>query len=449
MTQPLKTERNLLSISRYDAYKDSGIEWLGEVPAHWAVKRIKDITLVKRGASPRPIDDPVYFDEEGEYSWVRIADLTESDRYLLNTKEKLSTLGASLSVKRYPGNFILSIAGTVGKPIITKIKCCIHDGFVWFPTLKINPEFLYYIFSTGLPYQGLGKLGTQLNLNTETVGLISISTPSASEIERIVQHLDTKITQIDRQIDLLSQKATQYGKFKQSLINETVTRGLDKTVPMKDSGVEWVGEVPAHWEVKRVKEVCDINKNTLSEKTPASYEFDYVDIGSVTYGAKGYIKERMTFGVAPSRAKRIVRKGDTIVSTVRTYLKAIASIDEEVSDLIVSTGFAVISPRKAIMHKYCSYLLTSNCMVDEICALSTGVSYPATNATVIGDLFFLIPPLAEQQAIAIYLDEKTAQIDRIVTTINNQINKLKELRKTLINDVVTGKIKVVDERMAA
>ena len=198
--------------------------------------------------------------------------------------------------------------------------------------------------------------------------------------------------------------------------------------------------MPAHWELKRIKEVCDINKSTLSEKTPASYEFDYVDIGSVTYGVHGYIKERMTFDAAPSRAKRIVKKGDTIISTVRTYLKAITSIDDEVSDLIVSTGFAVISPQKRIVDKYCSYLLTSNCLVDEICALSTGVSYPATNATVIGDLFFLIPPITEQQAIAAYLDEKITHIDRIVATINTQIDKLKELRKTLINDIVTGKI---------
>ena len=126
-------------------------------------------------------------------------------------------------------------------------------------------------------------------------------------------------------------------------------------------------------------------------------------------------------------------------------MKAIATIDAEVIDLIVSTGFAVISPRKKIADRYCSYFLTSNCIVDEICTLSNGVSYPATNATVIGDLFFLVPPLAEQVSIGAYLDEKTAQIDRIVTVINIQIEKLKDLRKALINDVVTGKIKVASE----
>ena len=178
-TQYSKLKQSLISetvtrgLDKTVTMKDSGVEWIGKVPEHWGVKRIKDLVLVKRGASPRPIDDPIYFDEYGEFSWVRIADLSASERYLLMTKEKLSQLGSSLSVKRYPGDFILSIAGTVGKPIITKIKCCIHDGFVWFPNLKINPEYWYYLFSTGLPYQGLGKLGTQLNLNTTTVGIIS------------------------------------------------------------------------------------------------------------------------------------------------------------------------------------------------------------------------------------------------------------------------------------
>jgi type I restriction enzyme S subunit len=223
LKQSLINETVTRGLDKSVPMKDSGVEWIGDVPAHWEVKRIKDITLIKRGASPRPIDDPIYFDEYGEYSWVRIADLTASERYLLNTKEKLSVLGASLSVKRYPGNFFLSIAGTVGKPIITKIKCCIHDGFVWFPDLKINHEFLYYIFSTGLPYQGLGKLGTQLNLNTETVGLISIPIPSLFEIECIVKYLDAKISQIDRIVTEINTQIDKLKELRKALINDVVT----------------------------------------------------------------------------------------------------------------------------------------------------------------------------------------------------------------------------------
>lgn len=431
------------NVNRYKSYKESGVEWLGEVPEHWQVKRIKDITLVKRGASPRPIDDPVYFDEHGEYSWVRIADLTASERYLLNTKEKLSTLGASLSVKRYPGNFFLSIAGTVGKPIITKIKCCIHDGFVWFPGLKINPEFLYYIFSTGLPYQGLGKLGTQLNLNTEIVGLISIPIPPPLEIERIVKNIDTKTAEIDRQIDLLSQKAAHYGKLKQSLINETVTRGLDKSVPMKDSGVEWIGEVPEHWEVRRINDIAIQNKtknSNLAEK----------NLLSLSYGRIIRKDFNTSFGLLPESFEtyQVVNKGTIILRLTdlqndqRSLRVGLAS-----ERGIITSAYLGLVFNRSINSNFAYYLLHVYDLAKVFYWFGGGLR-STMRFDDIKVIPFIIPPVDEQEAIAKYLDEKTAQIDRIVTAINTQIDKLKDLRKVLINNLVTGKIKVVNEWQA-
>ena len=211
-----------------------------------------------------------------------------------------------------------------------------------------------------------------------------------------------------------------------------------KSYPVyKDSGVEWLGDVPEHWEIKRIKEVSYINKRTLTDNTPNDYEFDYIDIGSVTYGLHGFTSERMTFNSSPSRARRIAKKGDTIISTVRTYLKAITSIDDDVSDLIVSTGFAVISPKKTVFSKYFSYWLTANYTIDEICALSTGVSYPATNASAISNLFCLVPPLNEQKLIATYLDTKTAQCDRKIDLPSKKATQYGKLKQSLINETVT------------
>ena len=122
--------------------KDSGVEWIGQVPEHWEILSIKRLSQVKRGASPRPIDNPKYFDNDGEYAWVRISDVTASNMYLLETTQKLSNLGKSYSVPLMPGSLFLSIAGSVGKPIITKIKVCIHDGFVYF--LNINRILSFY-----------------------------------------------------------------------------------------------------------------------------------------------------------------------------------------------------------------------------------------------------------------------------------------------------------------
>ena len=207
--------------------KPSGVDWLGEVPEHWEVRRVKSLCLVKRGASPRPIADPKYFDDNGEYAWVRIADVTASQRYLERTTQRLSKFGQSLSVPLDPGSLFLSIAGSVGKPIITKVKCCIHDGFVYFPQFKGNTEFLLRVFESGAPFHGLGKLGTQLNLNTETVGAITLGWPPLPEQTAIVEYLDkttadldTAITRACRGIDLLQEYRTR-------LIADVVTGKLD------------------------------------------------------------------------------------------------------------------------------------------------------------------------------------------------------------------------------
>ncbi len=209
------------------AMKDSGIEWLGQIPAHWVVKKVKRLCLVRRGASPRPIDDPIYFDDEGEYAWVRIADVTASDRYLERTTQRLSSLGKSKSVALEPGELFVSIAATVGKPVITKIKCCIHDGFVYFVGLHDNREFLFYLFSCGEPYKGLGKLGTQLNLNTDTIGDIYLPRPSGAEQEVIVQFLDRETANIDALIAKVRTAIERLRELRTALISAAVTGKID------------------------------------------------------------------------------------------------------------------------------------------------------------------------------------------------------------------------------
>lgn len=206
--------------------KDSGISWIGSMPEHWQIKQIKHISTVKRGASPRPIDDPKYFDDLGEFNWVRIADVTRSGKYLEKTPQKLSELGSSLSVKMYPGDIFVSIAASVGKPMITKIKCCIHDGFVYFPEIKpreLNKDFLYYIFTAGQCYLGLGKMGTQLNLNTETIGSIKIGLPPVEEQELIVAWIDEYEQEFSRLKKLCTSQIKLLKERRNSLISNVVT----------------------------------------------------------------------------------------------------------------------------------------------------------------------------------------------------------------------------------
>ena len=207
--------------------KDSGVEWIGEIPEHWRCQKISTLSNIGRGASPRPIDDPKYFDENGDYSWVRISDVTSSNKYLKRTTEKLSALGKSLSVAIEPGNVFVSIAGSVGKPIISKFKCCIHDGFVYFKNLTIMDEYLFYIFEGEEAYKGLGKLGTQLNLNTETIGNIFIPIPTKLEQQSIVDYLDKKLTNLDKTKSKIQEQINLLEEYKESLIYNVVTGKVD------------------------------------------------------------------------------------------------------------------------------------------------------------------------------------------------------------------------------
>jgi len=204
----------------------------------------------------------------------------------------------------------------------------------------------------------------------------------------------------------------------------------------KPSGVEWLGNVPEHWAVKRLKYTASINDEALPETTDPDYEFHYVDIGNVD-GAKGIVStETYSFENAPSRARRVVRDGDTIVSTVRTYLRAIAAIREPEDDLIVSTGFAVVRPR-GIDPDYLSYALRSPFFVETVVSRSTGVSYPAINAPEIGTIPIPIPAAEEQRAIAAFLDRRTQRIDALIEKKERQIELLQEKRTALISHAVT------------
>lgn len=218
--------------------KDSGVPWLGEVPAHWKITSIKRLSVVQRGASPRPIEDPKYFDDEGEYAWVRISDVSASDGLLRETTQRLSDLGASLSVKIYPGELFVSIAGSVGKPCMSAIKACIHDGFVYFPQLKLDAKFLFRIFEAGICYGGLGKFGTQLNLNTDSVGGIRIAVPPDYELADILRFLDAELAKLDalrRHADAAIRLLTER---RSALITAAVTGQIDVRGLVKEAESE-------------------------------------------------------------------------------------------------------------------------------------------------------------------------------------------------------------------
>ncbi|WP_432210423.1 restriction endonuclease subunit S [Marinobacter alkaliphilus] len=199
----------------------------------------------------------------------------------------------------------------------------------------------------------------------------------------------------------------------------------------------WLASIPEHWEEKRLKDVATYNDESLDEKTDPDFEIEYVDISSVslTHGIEK--TELLAFEKAPSRARRKVRHGDVIVSTVRTYLKAIAPIKNPPLNMVVSTGFAVIRPRPSLDARFAGYMLQSNGFVGDVVANSVGVSYPAINASDLARLPFAEPPLAEQRRISDFLDHKTAQIDALIAKKQLLLDKLAEQRTALISQAVT------------
>ncbi len=204
----------------------------------------------------------------------------------------------------------------------------------------------------------------------------------------------------------------------------------------KASGIAWLGNVPATWSVLPLKAVATCNDEVLPEGTDGDTAIEYVEISGVEEGRGITQTESLTFAAAPSRARRVVRHGDVLISTVRTYLRAIATVSHPPENLVASTGFAAIRPRSA--HPgFLGYLLHCDYLVSEVIARSVGISYPAINASDLMRLKGPIPVRDEQAAIATFLDRETAKIDALVDEQKRLIGLLKEKRQAVISQAVT------------
>ena len=210
-----------------------------------------------------------------------------------------------------------------------------------------------------------------------------------------------------------------------------------KHIAPGDRVIPWDSEIKHIWKRKPIKYCCQINSLVLTDTTPADYELKYVDIGSVSSDGNVTDIADYKFEDAPSRARRIVRSGDTIISTVRTYLKAIAYFQTPDSNTICSTGFAVISPTPKIHPKFLYYWSKNSLLIDEIVARSTGVSYPAINASEIGNLPIPVIDLENQKAIAAFLDTRLGDINALISKKQRLIDLLQEKRQAVIRHAVT------------
>ena len=433
----------------YEEYKDSGVECLGKVPQHWIKSKISRVfDIISSGGTPKSSNELYY--ENGEINWLLTGDL--NDGYIEDTSKKITKLAVKENsiLREYKKNsLVMAMYGaTIGKLGVTNIEtttnqaCCVMSE-----PKDCDIKYMFYWFlGNRREIINLSQGGGQPNISQDIVKSLSFYKPTFQEQEKIVEFLDKKTSEIDKLIEEKEKLIELLKEKREAIITEAVTKGLDKNVKMKDSGVEWIGEIPENWRLSKIKYISDINSCTLNENTSEDFTFKYVDIGSVNSFGELCELEEMKFEKAPSRARRIVKSGDSIISTVRTYLKAITSFgDIEDNSIVCSTGFAVLTPKKEVVSEYLSYLVRNQRFIEQIVKRSTGVSYPAITSKEIGDLEIIIPNIYEQQKISNYLKIKNDEYKVIINNIEKQVEKLKEYKKSLISEVVTGKIDVRNE----
>ena len=432
-----------VKVERYAAYKESGVEWLGEVPKHWTVTRIKEFSNIVNGATPKSNVAQNWY---GDLPWVTTDDLGKlRGKFITETKRKLTEIGyASCGTTICPvGSVVISGRAPIGHLGILAIEASTNQGC---KTLIINHRcasdvFIFFsLLAAKSKLEALGRGTTFIELSTKELGLFSLAFPPFEEQTAIAAYLDSKTAQIDRKIDLLSQKATQYAKLKQSLINETVTRGLDKSVPMKDSGVEWIGKIPQHWRICRVK-------NLAKSTNGGAFKDDLVDEGLPIIKIQQLtINCNAIEFCSPESPKlkpgNLLKDGDLVFS----WSTLIAPFIYKGKNAVLNQHIFKISHSRYVHRSWLYYKLYQS--KSRLLVFAHGSTMQHILKSDFDNLEMEIPPFSEQTAIATYLDQKTTQIDRIVSNINQQIDQLTDCRKALINDVVTGKMKVLNAEYA-
>jgi type I restriction enzyme S subunit len=207
--------------------KDSGVEWLGQVPEHWEVKQAKYVADITRGAILRPVDAPEYFDEEGEWAYLNISDATACKKYLYESKLRLSELGSTKSARVYPNNLIVTASATIGKAFINKIKVCVHDGFIPFCRIKMDIDYLYHYISNPFLYAAMGKSNTQKNIYLDEVKNMIITVPPREEQQAIVKYLESNSDNFDVLIERAEQAIQLMQERRIALISAAVTGKID------------------------------------------------------------------------------------------------------------------------------------------------------------------------------------------------------------------------------
>ena len=426
--------------------KHSGNKWIGQIPKSWGVERIKTIFRERTELS-----------EDGSETLLSV-----SEYYgVANRSEKVSDgefVSRAESLIRYKkcykgdlvSNIMLAWKGSMG---ITEYDGIVSPAYcVYEPSKSVFPRYYHYLFRTSL-YTSIfslyskGIIDSRLRLYSPYFFDIKAIVPSYSEQQRIAEFLDRKCAEVDEMIALQEQIIEELKAYKQSVITEAVTKGLNPAAPMRDSGIEWIGQIPEHWEVKRIRNI-GLTQNGISKGGEYFGEGDpFISYGDVYKNTElPQIASGLIQSSQEEQERFSVCKGDVFFTRTSETIEEIgfSSTCTKTIEKAVYAGFVIrFRPRCGILYDgYSKYYFRSNIHRAYFVKEMNIVTRASLSQDLLKSLAVLLPTFEEQQAIADYLDKKCADIDSLIQTKQSKIDSLKEYKKSIIYEYVTGKKEV-------
>lgn len=420
---------------KYDAYKDSGVEWLGQIPSHWQVTRMKNLFRLVMNFAPK--------NNNAELLSVYTDIGVKPRKELEERGNKASTTDGYLFVQKgdIVVNKLLAWMGAIGLSEYNGVTSPAYD--ILRPKVPMIGKFYHNmfrmpVFSSELKKHSRGIMDMRLRLYFDKFGDVLVPSPPFEEQTAIIQFLDQKTAEIDQAIAIKEQLITLLNERKQIVIQKAVTQGLDPNVPMKDSGVEWIGQIPEHWKIIRSKFLFTQRKeNSRKDDVQLSATQAYGVIPQEEY-EKRTGKSVVKISLHLDKRKR-VHLNDFVIS-MRSFQ---GGLERAWAEGCIRSSYVVLKPLKPIDPDYYGYLFKTPMYIKALQNTSNfirdGQDLNFGNFSQV-DLF--IVPLSEQKQIVEYIKSQLGDFEKHLELLNQQIEKLKEYKTTLINDAVTGKIKV-------
>lgn len=426
--------------NRYEKYKDSGIAWIGEIPEHWEVKKIKNIcsqTNIKENSKGNPL------------LYIGLENIESGSGKYVNTTSEVDGIA-----NRFCKNNVL-----FGKlrPYLSKVYLAKSDGicsteFIVYDTKENDCHFIHKLLlsQSFIDVVNSSTYGAKMpRANSEFINNIYIQIPPIQEQQHIATYLDQKCSQIDELIILQEEMITKLQSYKQSVITEAVTKGLDKNVPLKDSGIKWIGEIPEHWEASKTLFSLSMPITDGPHTTPELFEtgIPFVSAEAVSFGdgridfsrIRGYISENF---YQECCKKYVPQVDDIYMIKSGATTGRVAIVDTDVKFTIWSPLAVFRCNKERMLPRFLFYQLQSNGYQKQIELNWSYGTQQNIGMRTLEKLILSVPPLSEQQSIADYLDQKCSEIDELISIKQQKIEKLKDYKKSLIFECVTGKRKV-------